>query len=308
MRNRPVLVAFVLGAVAAAIGIALGLTIHWFPAQASTQAKKIDTLYDVLVVASVPIFVLVTTVVLFSVWRFRMRPGEEERDGPPIHGNTKLEVLWTAFPAALLISLCSYAYVVLRDVEKKPSGGATEMNVDVTGQQFEWKFSYPASTTGGAPVQATQLYLPQGQPVRFNVRSLDVIHAFYVPAFRLQIDAVPGQTTNLRATPSRLGTYVFACAELCGLGHPAMRTSVHVVSPAAFRAWLRSQQQPAGGQGPPPGGPGAPPGPGAPAPAAAGTGAPAAARRAGRSDARRRADAGARGADTLAGAGRPAGS
>jgi cytochrome c oxidase subunit 2 len=288
MRNRPVVVAFVLGAIAAAAGIALGLTIHWFPTQASSQAKKIDTLYDVLVVASVPIFVLVTTVVLFSVWRFRMRPDEAERDGPPIHGNTKLEVLWTAFPAALLISLCSYAYVVLRDFEKKPSGGAREMNVDVTGQQFEWRFSYPASTTGGAPVQATQLYLPQGQPVRFNVRSLDVIHAFYVPAFRLQIDALPGQTTDVRATPSRLGTYVFACAELCGLGHGTMRTSVHVVTPAAFRAWLRSQQQAGGGQGPATG-------------SAAATGA-------GSSDARRRADASGHRADTLAGAGRPAGS
>jgi cytochrome c oxidase subunit 2 len=304
MRNRSVLVTFVLAAIAVAIGIALGLTIHWFPAQASSQAHTIDTLYDVLVIVSVPIFVLVAGVVLFSVWRFRMRPGDEQRDGPPIHGNTKLEVLWTAFPAVLLISLCSYAYVVLVDFEKKPSGGAHEMNVDVTGQQFEWKFSYPDAPAGGAPVQATQLYLPQGQPVRFHVRSLDVIHAFYVPAFRLQIDAVPGQTTDLRATPTRLGTYVFVCAELCGLGHSTMRTSVHVVTPSAFHAWLRSQRQ-AGGQGPPSvpaaGGPGARPAQGARA-SAGGHSVTAPSGGGGA------ADAGAHRADTLAGAGPPAGS
>src|SRR5215210_4958523 len=84
-----------IGAIAAAGGIALALLIDWFPPAASSQAGPIDTLWDVLLIVSVPIFVLVETVVLYCVWRFRMRPGEEEHDGPPIHGNTKLEVIWT---------------------------------------------------------------------------------------------------------------------------------------------------------------------------------------------------------------------
>ncbi len=88
-----------IGAIASVLGIALGLLIDWFPVQASGEAKHIDTLWDVLVIASVPVFVLVQTIVLYSVWKFRMRPGEELIDGPPIHGNTRLEVWWTAIPA-----------------------------------------------------------------------------------------------------------------------------------------------------------------------------------------------------------------
>src|SRR3954471_21372437 len=96
----------VAGVVASAIGIVIGLSIHWFPTDASTQAHKIDTLYDVLIIASVPIFVLVTGGVVFSGVFFRMRPGQQNEAGPPIHGNTRLEVVWSAIPAMLLVGLC----------------------------------------------------------------------------------------------------------------------------------------------------------------------------------------------------------
>ena len=98
-RKRTVQQMVVVGVIATAIGITIGLLIPWFPPADSTQADKIDTLWDVLIIASVPIFVLVTVVVCFSILEFRMRPGEENLDGPPIHGNTKLEVIWTAVPA-----------------------------------------------------------------------------------------------------------------------------------------------------------------------------------------------------------------
>src|SRR5437763_2641421 len=118
-RERRNLIRMVASAViASAIGIVIALLIHWFPTQASVEGKKIDTLWDVLLVISVPIFVLVTTVVLYSVWAFRMRPGQELMDGPPIHGNTRLEVIWAAIPAIILVALCSYAYVVLTNVEE----------------------------------------------------------------------------------------------------------------------------------------------------------------------------------------------
>ena len=90
-----------IGLVASVVGVALGLLIDWWPAQGSAEASKIDTLYDILVICSVPVFVLVVTVVLYCVWRYRMRPGEEEKDGPPIHGNTRLEIIWTAIPAII---------------------------------------------------------------------------------------------------------------------------------------------------------------------------------------------------------------
>jgi cytochrome c oxidase subunit II len=107
-----------LGVVASVIGVVLGLLIDWFPTQASTQADPIDTLWDVLVIVSVPIFVLVQAVVLYCVWKFRMRPGQEQQDGPPIHGNTRLEVVWTLIPAILILGLCVYAYAVLDDIEE----------------------------------------------------------------------------------------------------------------------------------------------------------------------------------------------
>src|SRR5205807_6593996 len=122
----------VIGAIATAIGIPIALIIPWFPTEASKQASNAKTLYDVLLIASVPIFVLVETVVLFSVWKFRVRPGDENKDGPPIHGNTRLEVLWTAAPAILIISLCTYAYTALHKNEESKKGATT---IDVIGEQ-----------------------------------------------------------------------------------------------------------------------------------------------------------------------------
>ena len=234
----------VIGAIASALGIALGLTINWFPTVASSQAKKIDTLWDVLVIASVPVFVLVVTVVLYSVWRFRMRPGEELMDGPPIHGNTRLEVIWTAAPAILLVALCSYAYVVLRDVETAHAG---EMKVRVVGEQFTWTFYYPSG--GGKEIATNQLYVPKGRPIIFDVQSKDVLHDFWVPAFREKIDAVPGITTHVRVTPIKNGAYPVVCAELCGLGHAVMRQTAHVVDPPDFQKWLAALRTKAAGGG-----------------------------------------------------------
>jgi len=225
--------------IATAIGIVLSYAIHWFPAQASTQARNTDTLYHVLVIASVPIFVLVVTVVLYSVWHFRMKPGEELKDGPPIHGNTRLEVFWTAIPAAILLGLVSYSFVVLHDNERKPAGPA--IVVEVTGQQFAWSYSYPRSVTGGAPLNTTQLYVPENESVYSAIHSKDVVHAFWIPAFRLQIDAVPGITTHYRATPDRLGSYPVVCNLLCGVGHSLMRSTIHVVTPNQFQTWLARQ-------------------------------------------------------------------
>jgi cytochrome c oxidase subunit 2 len=227
----------VIGVIATAIGIPVALAIPWFPSEASKQAGNVRTLYDVLLIASVPIFVLVETVVLFSVWKFRMRPGQEEMDGPPIHGNTRLEVAWTAGPAILIVSLCTYAYTVLRSNEDSKRN---EMTINVTARQFAFEFSYPEA--GGKSVVSPVLYLAKDQPVVFKLHALDVIHSFFVPNFSEKLDAVPGITTTLRVTPTKLGSYPAECTELCGPGHSLMRAPVRVVTPAAFQAWLRSQK------------------------------------------------------------------
>jgi cytochrome c oxidase subunit II len=233
-----------IGLTAAVLGIALGLIIDWFPVAASGEAKDIDTLWDVLIIASVPVFVLVQTVVLYSVWKFRMRPGEELVDGPPIHGNTRLEIVWTAIPAILLVGLCSYAYIVLHDIEN--AAAKATMNVRVVGEQFTWTFHYPGES-GGKELVTNELYLPVDTEVKFTVQSKDVIHDFWVPAFREKIDAVPGINTTYSVRTTRVGDYAVVCAELCGLGHSAMRQTAHVLPKAEFDSWLDEQRSKAAG-------------------------------------------------------------
>jgi cytochrome c oxidase subunit 2 len=236
MRKHPIAQMLVIGLVAIVIGIPVALVIPWFPSNGARQADNVRTLYDVLLIASVPVFVLVETVVLFSVWKFRMRPGEETKDGPPIHGNTRLEVIWTAVPAVLIVSLCTYAYTVLRSNEDSKKN---EVTVNVTERQFAFEFSYPQAN--GKTVVSPDLYLAKGQPYVFKLRSLDVIHSFFVPEFSVKLDAVPGIATTIRVTPTRLGNSPAECTELCGAGHALMRAPVHVVTASAFQTWLQGQ-------------------------------------------------------------------
>ncbi len=120
------------------------------------------------------------------------------------------------------------------------------------GQQFTWTFFY--QTADGKEVASPQLYVPEGRPVKFTVQSRDVLHDFWVPAFRMKIDAVPGIDTSIRVTPNRRGTYPVVCAELCGLGHSTMRQTAHVVeprrtSPRGWRSSASPRRRPAGGGG-----------------------------------------------------------
>src|ERR671934_526913 len=144
-----------IGVVASLIGIAIALNIHWFPPAADTASHKIDTLYDVLLICSVPVFVLVMTVAIYSVVKFRARPGDT-RDGAPIHGHTTLEIVWVAIPFLLVTGLAIYGWVVLNNIEAKQPH---ELVVNVTGQQFIWSFDYPQQR-----IRSQELVLPKGRP------------------------------------------------------------------------------------------------------------------------------------------------
>jgi cytochrome c oxidase subunit 2 len=239
--KHPLARMFVIGLVASLIGVAIGLAIDWFPVNAAKSTEEIDTLWDVLIIVSVPVFVLVMTVAIYSVVRFRARPGDRG-DGAPIHGNTRLEVVWVAVPFIIVSILAGYAWIVLDDVEAKK---ANELEVKVVGQQFAWHFQYPQYGN----VTSDQLYLPQNRPVHFSVTTKDVLHSFWVPSFRLKTDAVPGLTTQIRVTPSRPGRYDIVCAELCGLGHSTMRGYAHVITPGAFGTWVNKQKKSGGATG-----------------------------------------------------------
>ncbi len=234
VRRRPLLWTAVFSVLATVVGIAICLQIDWFPTQASSAAGPIDTLYDVLLIASVPIFVLVMTVVFYSVIAFRVPPGDLS-DGAPIHGNTRLEVIWVTIPFIIVTGLAAYGWVVLDDIEAKQPN---TLVVNVTGQQFAWRFAYPDD----GKVRTNQLVLPKDRPVEFRVKTDDVIHDFWVPDFRLKTDAVPGITTNIRTKPTRTGSYPVVCAELCGLGHSTMRSQVRVVPASEFDSWIAKKR------------------------------------------------------------------
>lgn len=241
LRRRPLLGVAVLSLLSTAIGIVVVLWIDWFPTQGAASAGDIDNLYDVLLIASVPVFVLVMSVAIYSVVAFRVRPGDMS-DGEPIHGNTRLEVVWVTIPFIMVTALAVYGWVVLDDIEAREGN---TMIVNVTGQQFAWSFEYP----GEGKVKSNQLVLPKDRPVEFRVRTKDVLHSFWVPEFRLKTDTVPGLTTKVRLTPDRLGQYDVVCAELCGIGHSTMRQAVRVVPPEEFESWVAGRTKRAGDGG-----------------------------------------------------------
>jgi cytochrome c oxidase subunit 2 len=238
--KHPVARMLAIGVFASLIGIAITLLIDWFPADASGAADQIDTLYDVLLICSVPVFVLVMTIAIYSVVRFRAKPGDMG-DGPPIHGNTRLEVIWVTIPFLMVTALAIYGWIVLDDIEAKQQD---ELVVNVTGQQFTWTFEYPARD-----LNSTELVLPVDRPIDFRIKTRDVLHSFWVPAFRLKSDAVPGLTTKIRLTPDRVGNYEVVCAELCGLGHATMRQFVRVLAADDFDRWVERQSREGGAGG-----------------------------------------------------------
>lgn len=228
-KSKHTLPLVIIGVIVAALTAAQALLIDWLPPAASEQAGRTSTLLTFLFWSSAIFFVLITTVIIYSVWKFRAPKGDMS-DGPPIHGNTKLEIVWTAVPSFLLVVVAIYGYIVL---ERNEAVAADALTVDVYAQQFAWSYGYP-----GTGIQTGVLVIPQGRQVELHVRARDVIHNFWVPEFGIKGDAVPGIDHVLRINPTKVGTYPVVCSELCGVGHSVMRSKVEVVTPAAFQTWL----------------------------------------------------------------------
>jgi cytochrome c oxidase subunit II len=214
------------------------LTPDWNGEAASTAADKIDTLLDVMIVLSSFVFSIVMVMLVYALYRWRAKPGDES-DGEPIHGNTRLEITWTVIPTVIVLFGVAYSWIVLGDIEAKD---ADRMKVEVTAQQFEWDFSYPE-----AGVTSKELHVPVDQQLELQLRALDVIHSFWVPEWRIKRDLVPGAPgagidDNVVVTPDKEGTYTVICTELCGVGHSTMRATVVVESEQEFQQWLGQQQ------------------------------------------------------------------
>jgi cytochrome c oxidase subunit 2 len=229
------------GLIAAVAAGTLALVPAWLPTEASKEAGRIDFVFWFVTAICIGIFALVAAVIVFSVLKFRAQP-DDDSDGPPIHGHTGLEIVWTAIPAALVVAIAIVSAVVLA---RNGEAGANSLRVDVTAQQFAWSFKYP----NDGNVTSGTLRLPVNRSVTLHLTARDVIHSFWVPEFGQKQDTVPGLETTLVITPNRLGTYPVVCTELCGLGHAVMRTKAVVMTPAAFDAWAKRQSKAIGGGG-----------------------------------------------------------
>ena len=274
-----------------ASGIWIGFNVNLLPVVASANAPVYDDLFKLLFSIGIILFVGITIVLVYSLFKFRRRVGDQG-DGLAIEGNLPLEIVWTAIPAVVVLFIGIYSYDIYERMGGMTSfhdhsamlAGATDnasgigaelasnievkshpeianseqgkrywagiasmddpdnktLPVDVTAMQFAFIFHYPEGN-----ITSGELHVSAGQPVQLRMEARDVIHAFWVPQFRLKQDIIPGQPTLLSFTPTKPGTYPIVCAELCGPYHGGMRTNVVVHDPDSFQTWLDQNRQPA---------------------------------------------------------------
>jgi cytochrome c oxidase subunit 2 len=215
-----------------------------FPEGGTQQGRDIRELWTVFVLAAIAVAGVVYALIAWSLLRYRRRRGEDpDALGRQFHANVPLEVAYTAIPVAIVVALFSASLLTERRVTALDPDPAT--TVEVTAFAWGWRFVYPEEqieivsppSRPGEP--GPELVLPLGEPTRVVLRSQDVIHAFWVPAFNFKRDAIPGRTTSFDLTPTHLGRFRGVCAEFCGLNHAVMTFTVRVVEPEAFEAWAR---------------------------------------------------------------------
>lgn len=247
------------------------------PVEASKDAAAIDGLFNTMMVVSTGIFLLVEGVLVICLVKFRRRAGDET-DGPHIEGNVPLEIVWTAIPAVIVLIIGVYSFDVYNAmggfdpeaandpgvVQVAMADGASQMmppqhrghqhmalgigaspehadhpadlSVNVLGMQYAWIFTYP-----GSGITSGELHIPVNKDIKLEMKAQDVIHAFWLPEFRLKQDVLPGQDVELRFVPTRVGDYPIVCAELCGAYHGGMVSRLYVQTQEDFDQWLQSQ-------------------------------------------------------------------
>ncbi len=213
-----------------------------FPTPGAAEDGIIDDAFMALTYMATPVFGLVIAVLFVAMLRFRGSGGPE--DGAPIRGGGTIPKVWFAVTTVLAVVLIVYpgltGLIAIRQ-HAKP-----DLEITATGSMWQWTVDYPAS--GVKIAGAKELVLPVNQHIQVNVASKDILHSFWIPAFRQRMDAVPGQTSSIYITPDRIGdpsdaAYRLQCSQLCGVGHAYMAMPVRVVSQDEFKAWLVSQQK-----------------------------------------------------------------
>jgi cytochrome c oxidase subunit II len=201
-----------------------------FPEQASTFAERVDALYYYLLSVSGFFVLLIFALIFYFAVKYRRRSEGEQT--PPILGSIPLEVAWIVIPFILVMIMFVWGASLYFTAFSPP---ANAMEIFVIGKQWMWKVQHPEGRR-----EIDELHVPVGYPVKLTITSQDVIHSFYIPAFRIKMDAVPGRYTSTWFEASKTGTFHLFCAEYCGTAHAGMGGRVVVMKPAEYEQWLRT--------------------------------------------------------------------
>lgn len=196
---------------------------------ASEYAKSVDNVMLYIVAISVALLLIVTIAMIYFVIKYQRKKNPVAKQ---IEGNKALEVIWVLVPVGLVLSMFFYSYDVFKIGRRVPPNALT---VRVEAKMWAWKFSYENGKT------TDTLFIPVGRPVKFLITSVDVNHSFYIPAFRIKEDAVPGRENYMVVEPKEIGSFDIACAEYCGLNHSLMYSKVYVVPENEFSQWLNGE-------------------------------------------------------------------
>ncbi|HAA29843.1 MAG TPA: cytochrome C oxidase subunit II [Cyanobacteria bacterium UBA8553] len=254
MKPRTILTLVIVAIALAAISWWMGQQAYsWFPPQASAESLLIDDLFSFLVTLGTFIFLGVVGVLTYSML-FQQAGKYDFSDGPAIEGNVTLEIVWTAIPFVLAIWIAVYSYQIydqmailgpmehihlgMATAEAAPMNDARKLvkpmeHIEVHSRQWAWEFRYPNQN-----VTSTELHLPSNHRVKLALQSEDVLHGFYIPAFRLKQDIIPNHTIDFEFTPIREGKYRLRDSQYSGTYFAAMQADVVVESPEAYQQWL----------------------------------------------------------------------
>lgn len=232
--GRHFLTASAVWVVLSALGVILVAGLQIMPVIASREAAIENSAFVLLTVLSVPVLMLVVVGLGYTALRFRATG--EMVDGPPIHGHVGFQAVWVGTSFVLVLVLFAYGSLGLIDIR---GAQTADFEVNVSAEQWAWHYEYPA--TG---VKSSELHIPVDRRVHLTITSTDVIHSFWVPAFGVKQDAVPGHPTHIYLTATDLGTYPGLCSELCGFGHTGMTTTAVVSDEASLDAWLSQPPKP----------------------------------------------------------------
>jgi cytochrome c oxidase subunit II len=200
----------------------------------SPNAHRINAVYYVIFGFTAAIFVIVETVLVVFILKYRSRGRGREVEGAQVHGNTRLELIWTALPAVILFIIGIVVFIELPKIANVPAASASDrLNITVEGHQYYWQFDYP---NGARSIG--DLHVPANKVVYLTIVSPDVAHSWWIPQLGGKTDAIPGRTNHTWFKADREGTYNGQCAEFCGIFHEAMHATVIATSDAEYAAWV----------------------------------------------------------------------